>query len=237
MSFFGSTVVGHRGAKGLAPENSRKAFEVALSHGLKWVETDIRQTADGHLILHHDALICDMPISRHTLGELNDWLEQQGLEPLMGLNELLEEFAHLLQLNLELKDPACLPPLIKEIERRDLWQTTLISSFYHPIVVEAAAAYPKGKFAPLIACRPLDAKRFMRDFPLCRYVVCDHDFIDENWVSELVKLGITCWLYNVHHPESAQEAISWGVGGIIVDRPDYFGHELANQSSINREMR
>lgn len=45
---------GHRGARGLAPENTWPAFEQALRHGMNVLELDTVITADGDLVIHHD---------------------------------------------------------------------------------------------------------------------------------------------------------------------------------------
>lgn len=45
---------GHRGARGLMPENTWPAFAAALEHGMTVLELDTVLTADGDLIVHHD---------------------------------------------------------------------------------------------------------------------------------------------------------------------------------------
>jgi glycerophosphoryl diester phosphodiesterase len=45
---------GHRGARGLAPENTWPAFEAALANGMTVLELDTVLTQDGDLIIHHD---------------------------------------------------------------------------------------------------------------------------------------------------------------------------------------
>jgi glycerophosphoryl diester phosphodiesterase len=47
-------VVAHRGASGYAPENTERAFRLAARLGADAVETDIRRTRDGRLVLIHD---------------------------------------------------------------------------------------------------------------------------------------------------------------------------------------
>jgi len=47
-------MVGHRGAAGLAPENTLAAFRKALDLGVDGLETDVLLTADGKIVLHHD---------------------------------------------------------------------------------------------------------------------------------------------------------------------------------------
>jgi glycerophosphoryl diester phosphodiesterase len=45
---------GHRGARGLAPENTLAAFRAALAIGVTTLETDVAVTKDGVLVLSHD---------------------------------------------------------------------------------------------------------------------------------------------------------------------------------------
>lgn len=45
---------GHRGARGLAPENTLAAFRKALEIGVTTLETDLALTRDGVLVLAHD---------------------------------------------------------------------------------------------------------------------------------------------------------------------------------------
>jgi glycerophosphoryl diester phosphodiesterase len=63
---------GHRGARGLAPENTLRAFEVALQHGVTTLELDIAITRDGVLVIHHD-LALNPAITRDAQGQ---WLQQ-----------------------------------------------------------------------------------------------------------------------------------------------------------------
>ncbi|HBP93012.1 MAG TPA: glycerophosphodiester phosphodiesterase [Alcanivorax sp.] len=54
MSTF-PTIVGHRGARGEAPENTAAGFQVAMEAGVTEIELDVRLSRDGHLIVVHDA--------------------------------------------------------------------------------------------------------------------------------------------------------------------------------------
>ena len=47
-------IVGHRGAAGVAPENTLPSFEAAWTAGVAWVETDVHLTRDGVPALLHD---------------------------------------------------------------------------------------------------------------------------------------------------------------------------------------
>lgn len=65
---------GHRGARGLAPENTLPAFERALALGVTTLELDIAITRDGVLVIHHDPTL-NPDTTRDASGE---WLAQRG---------------------------------------------------------------------------------------------------------------------------------------------------------------
>ena len=54
MNRSGFIKIAHRGASGLAPENTLQAFSKALEIGVDGVELDVHGTADGELVVLHD---------------------------------------------------------------------------------------------------------------------------------------------------------------------------------------
>ncbi|MBM3696502.1 MAG: glycerophosphoryl diester phosphodiesterase, partial [Actinobacteria bacterium] len=50
-------VIAHRGASAAFPENTLAAFRAAAALGADAVELDVRRTADGHPVVHHDAVV------------------------------------------------------------------------------------------------------------------------------------------------------------------------------------
>jgi len=65
---------GHRGARGLLPENTLPAFERALALGVTTLELDIAITRDGVLVVSHDPFL-NPDITRDAAGR---FLEQRG---------------------------------------------------------------------------------------------------------------------------------------------------------------
>ncbi len=62
-------IIGHRGAKGLAPENTLASFTKALHHGVDEIECDARVTNDGVAILEHDALMHDAAGQHYVVAD------------------------------------------------------------------------------------------------------------------------------------------------------------------------
>ncbi len=53
----GMDMQGHRGARGLAPENTWPAFVLALEHGMTTLELDTNLSRDDQLIICHDTSV------------------------------------------------------------------------------------------------------------------------------------------------------------------------------------
>ncbi|UCB47925.1 MAG: glycerophosphodiester phosphodiesterase [Deltaproteobacteria bacterium] len=78
-------VIGHRGAAGLAPENTLAGFSKALEIGVDGVELDVQLSADGIAVVYHDFRL-KPDITRTAEGE---WLERGNRLPIKDLT--LEE--------------------------------------------------------------------------------------------------------------------------------------------------
>ena len=72
-------VIAHRGASRLAHENTIAAFEMAAIAGADGVELDVRRTADGVLVVHHDARVSDGRVIVET-----PWQELPAYVPMFG---------------------------------------------------------------------------------------------------------------------------------------------------------
>ncbi|HYF96723.1 MAG TPA: glycerophosphodiester phosphodiesterase [Patescibacteria group bacterium] len=68
-------IISHRGAAGLAPENTILGIKVALEHKVEYIEVDVQMTKDNRLVLFHDDSFRtksgkQMKIKEATLGEI-----------------------------------------------------------------------------------------------------------------------------------------------------------------------
>ncbi len=72
-------VIGHRGAAAVRPENTLPAFQHAIELGVDAVEFDVRLTADGVLVVHHD------PDTARTCGE-SLWIDRSSIGALRKLD-------------------------------------------------------------------------------------------------------------------------------------------------------
>ena len=145
----------HRGDRKNFPENTMSAFRAAVDLGLDAIETDIRMTKDGHLVIMHDR-----DVARTTNGK--GFVDQMTLEELRRLDAgfwkgpehvgqripTVEEFLELVAptemiINWELKEyPVelgerayeCADKLVELIDRYGVAERSLINSFSQVIL-------------------------------------------------------------------------------------------------------
>lgn len=102
-------IVAHRGLHGSAPENSLAAIDAALAHRISHIEVDVRATADGQLVLLHDATLgrttnADGMLSALHSSELSRVRLSDG-SLLPRLDQVLERCRGQAVLCLDVKDP------------------------------------------------------------------------------------------------------------------------------------
>lgn len=108
-------IVAHRGFSDRFPENTAAAFEAAIAANAEAIECDLQLTADGNLVVCHDAVLDrygypGVRISETSLSTLEaldagSWFAAQFSDQrFLSLNTLLQEFGHRIPLLLEVKN-------------------------------------------------------------------------------------------------------------------------------------
>jgi glycerophosphoryl diester phosphodiesterase len=125
-------LLGHRGARRYAPENTIAAFELALAHGCDGFEFDVRLTADRRCVICHDPRLAglDLETSRY-----------QQLPPgTPCLPEVLEKFAARAFLDIELKISGAESEIAAMVRDYPPQRGYFISSFLPPVIERLSAA-------------------------------------------------------------------------------------------------
>lgn len=132
-------LIAHRGAAGLAPENTLAAISAGLGSGAARVEIDVQRTADGVLVLAHDGKLAGRRIGEYTYNDLQAaYASQEGGDARMAtLDEALTLFAEYASpdtvLVVEGKDPSRYPGIAAEIlaaiDAQGLRDRVLVVSF------------------------------------------------------------------------------------------------------------
>lgn len=108
----GPLAIAHRGGALLAAENTAGAFRAAAAAGAEMVETDLRLSADGHLVCLHDADLTRIAQDNRRVEDTDLATLRALLPAMMTLDEAVAASAPLgLLLDVKLLDPAILAPI------------------------------------------------------------------------------------------------------------------------------
>ena len=100
-------IIAHRGANREAIENSRASYEKAIEGGATRIELDVQLSRDGHAVIMHDDRLGHTVDGKGTISKLSrNELAQMHLkngEPIPFLDQIVDEFADRIELNIEIK--------------------------------------------------------------------------------------------------------------------------------------
>lgn len=96
----------HRGARAHAPENTAEAFDLAIRLGASGIESDVWLSNDGELILNHDGQI---GLRRRKIRTLD---RSELPDSTITLPELFERIPADIDVSIDIKDDAAMPPLL-----------------------------------------------------------------------------------------------------------------------------
>ncbi|NQU36698.1 MAG: glycerophosphodiester phosphodiesterase, partial [Actinobacteria bacterium] len=122
----------HRGGGREAPENSLTAFRNAQRLGFQYFETDVRATADGKVMVFHDATlnrvtgrvgrISALPYSEVRRAKIG------GVDQILLLEELFEEFPDTF-INIDVKDDQTVAPFLELMQKSSYADRVCVASF------------------------------------------------------------------------------------------------------------
>lgn len=111
-------IIGHRGARGLAPENTIAAIKAAQAHNADGVEIDVRVTSDGVVILSHDPTIGKLVVRKQSYETL-----KKQKPDVATLDEAITAVPSSYELYIEIKPKVPVTPVV-QIVRRELAKDT-----------------------------------------------------------------------------------------------------------------
>ena len=125
-------VIAHRGASGLAPENTMLAFRTAYNVGAHMIELDVQQTADGKLVCIHDYDVDRTTNGSGAIVELS-FREIQELdagkgEKIPSLDEVLDYVRGRMKINIELKVLDIEKEILSMVQKRNMISDVIVSS-------------------------------------------------------------------------------------------------------------
>jgi glycerophosphoryl diester phosphodiesterase len=231
-------VIGHRGAKAYAPENTLASIHTAADLGIEWVELDVKLTKDNVPIIFHDeelnrctgasGLVCEMDFKSLRELDAGSWFGDSFIgEKIPSLEEALNAILERnMSVNLEIK-----PCPGREVETAEvmldmatrIWPeelpAPLISSFQH-VSLETArdmiAEWPRG----LLLDEHLENWKDIAEYLEIATLNINGGTATREQIEEYIELQKPILAYTINDPQKARELVRWGVDGFFSDNPD-----------------
>lgn len=216
-------------------ENTVAGFRRAVEEGFHYLELDVRATADGVAVVHHDAAldrttdaagrIDTLPFDAVTEARVG------GREPVPTLEQVLAEFPDS-RFTIELKDDRVVVPALSVLEAAGAWPRVCLGSYVEGRLqrvrqVAGDRALTSMARRSAIALR---ARAWMRRTPVVlpmrgqlaqlprRYGRIT--VIDPALMRAARRAGLEVHVWTVDLPAEMDELLDLGVDGLLSDRPD-----------------
>lgn len=236
-------IFAHRGLTALPGDgppvydNTAGAFAAAHAAGAEYIETDCRVTADGDIVLFHDADLTrllgdERPVAQVRTAELAELLSPYG--GLLTVSEMLEMFPET-RFNIDIKTDAAASPLGPIIAAHA--HRVLVTSFSDARRLRAVAAVmdagaqvrpaTSAGRASMSRVRALSAfrlspTRVLRDIDALqipeRYGAVK--VLTPSLVDAAHRLGVEVHVWTINDADHMRQLVSAGVDGIVTDRAD-----------------
>lgn len=239
-------VIAHRGASGLAPENTMAAFEKAVALGADMIELDVHLSKDDSLIVMHDHTVTrttdgdgeirDLDYAYIAALDAGSWFgPEYKNERVPTLGQVLRQVDGRTRVLIELKWPSSgiYDNLVKNVLQTirachaESWVS--IQSFETRYLNQLQRTAPKIDCQQLIlgksdaltlaVTRRLTWGEFSPE-PGVTSVNPSYRFLTRRLVEQMHRLGLTVYPYTLNDPKKMAKAIRFGVDGIITNRPD-----------------
>ncbi len=224
----------HRGGAIEHVENTMPAFEACVAMGYRYLETDVRVTADGVLIAFHDAILERVTDSSGRVDQLT-WAQVSqarigGREPIVRLDDLLGAWPDV-RFNLDIKAPGVIAPLVHTIGRAKAHDRICLASFSDARVAAARRVFgpsvctalgPRGVAALRLSSYSPRAAGLVRIQAGCAQVPLQlggRALVDERFLAAAHARGLQVHVWTVDTAQDATAMLDLGVDGLISDRP------------------
>lgn len=217
-------VIAHRGASAAAPENTIEAFHLAKDLGADWVELDARRTADGAVVVNHDAHLADgRAIVVLGRAELPDHV--------CDLTAALDACAGM-SVNIEVKnwpgDPDFDPTdavadfVVAEVRRRRSHAEVLVSCFHQPTVDRVHELDPAIPTAYLHHLDERSWDQLATDVAAAGHVALHpwDGVVDQALVAAAKDHGLEVNVWTVDDADRMAALVALGVDGLCTNVPD-----------------
>jgi len=215
-------IEGHRGAEGVAVENTRQAIEAGYAAAADLLELDVQRTVDGELVIYHSYQLPDGRWVRELKGSELRAVTYKG-HALLFLEEVLEWVRHkTIGLSLDIKngfgfDSKAFLDTLSCVETHNLVDKVMLIGWDHAGLLLCKKHNPEIKTRALIRGRPVDIVQMAQNARVDA-IGMDADMITRADVDALHHAGIAVVTAEIVNPDFSR-AVKVGADVVCCKNP------------------
>jgi glycerophosphoryl diester phosphodiesterase len=212
-------VIAHRGSSAEEVENSLAAFRRAVREGADAIELDTHATADGEMVVLHDAVVGGQPIAAMPLGDVRRHLLPNG-ETIPTLSEALEAIGPGTIAFVEVKSLGANnePRFLAALEAAPAPGNCHVHSFDHRIIDRLGKRLPRTRLG-VLSCSYLVRPVTQLDDAGAGALWQEEWMIDRTLVEAVHWSDAKLYAWTVDNPSRLKALASLGVDGVCTNRP------------------
>lgn len=238
-----TSITAHRGGALEAPENTMAALENAIAAGADVVEFDVQRSADGVIVVNHDADLMRISgvadtIDATTLADLETVDIGSHFDPSYADQRVatLEDFLDIaegeIRLNIELKyygeDPELVPQVLEQLRARGMEDDAVIMSLHLPGIQQVQELAPDMTVGLLTGASIGDLTEEQVDF-----LAISAGGVSRELVEEAHAKGMEVYAWTINDEMQMLDMMDMGVDSLITDLPTTARQVIRRRSELS----
>ena len=224
-------ITAHRGASGLAPENTLASIKKAMDIGAHYSEIDVHLSKDEHVVLLHDETLDRTTndsgaVYNKTWDELKSldagkWFgESFSPEPLPSLEEVMDLVSGKMKLNIEIKisgnEPNIADKVVQLVEKKKFGKQCMITSFDEATVKKVKQINSKLATGLIIGGK-FESNPFEGDWEI---ISTNYRNVNVEFMENARRANKQVHVWTVNEKAEMKRLIDLNVDGIITNFPN-----------------
>ncbi len=235
-------ITAHRGASGVAPENTMSAYLLAMEMEADFAELDVQETSDDVLILFHDknyirtagdsSNVWEMPYDSIVGFDVGSWKsETYAGEPIPLFSDIIDSVNGRMKLNVEIKmnghEDGLTEHVIKVIQEKKFGSQCIVTSFDFEAIEKVRKLDPSLKVGYIFSKMPEGVDVFAADVDLLsvKNTLATKEFVEK---AHAAGKEVHVW-GKVDEPEEMVRLYELNIDSPITNHPDLWRTFLREQ--------
>lgn len=237
----------HRGASEYAPENTLSSFYLGLLQGANGIETDVRRTKDGILVLFHDGTLDRVS---NVSGKISEYTYEELLsvriygnstsgfyDKIVTLEEFLEKFASYdIKFAIELKGEGVEEEALSMIRKYGILNKTTFTSFNFEYIKKIKQMDPKARVGWLTESPGDEEINKLLDIS-GEEMAPKAECVTKEMMDVLRDKGLAVRAWGVFNVQLMKKMCDLNVDGMTVNFPDRLFQHIKNSILYNDKRR